>query len=200
MIYSKIIKKAFDTLMAIILLIGLAPFLFLIVLILFFTQGSSIIFIQKRSGLNLKPFSVYKFRTLAFNGNSTLSMENRRFTKTGKFFRRTGLDELPQLINVLKGDMSIVGPRPMPLEYESFYFPEHLKRFEVSPGITGLAQVNGKNNITWRRRFDLDCLYAINLNLKMDLKILWMTIIQFFSLLSDTSEHEMPVFTGKNLD
>ena len=200
MMYSRVIKNISDRLVAIVLMVVLAPVFIMIALILFFTQKGGIFFIQERTGRNMKRFLVYKYRTLVPSPDSSLSLSNREFTFAGKFLRRSGLDELPQLINILKGEMSFVGPRPMPLEYESNYSHEHLKRFDVTPGMTGWAQVHGKNNTTWQARFNFDCWYADHISVWVDLKVIWLTINQVIKSIACHREYEMPVFTGENLD
>ena len=200
MIYSKLIKSIFDRLMAMTLLIVLAPIFIVISLLLFFTQKGGIFFIQERTGWNMKRFLVYKYQTLVPSLNSSLDLSNREFTFAGKFLRRSGLDELPQLINIIKGEMSFIGPRPMPVEYESRYSHWHLKRFDVIPGITGWAQIHGKNNTSWRARFDYDCWYVDHISMWIDLRVLWMTIYQLIKSVAGQKEYDMPVFTGENLD
>ncbi len=199
--YNDYIKSFLDRALALTLLAALLPLLALLGMLLLLTQGKGIFFIQKRSGKALRPFNMYKFRTLTHDDGGSLSMENRQFTPLGKLMRATSLDELPQLVNVLKGDMSLVGPRPMPVEYEGRYSTGQRKRFEVKPGITGWAQVNGRNATSWERRFRLDAEYARKVSFFFDLKILLMTIIQTFNTLSKSRKNheEMPVFRGTNI-
>lgn len=201
MIYTKYIKHWFDIIMAIVMGGALIPIFILLCLLLLITQGKSIFFIQARSGINMKTFSVYKFRTLQQSGTNELSMDNRKFTFLGKMMRRTGIDELPQFYNILKGDMSFIGPRPMPVEYNDRYQAKHLDRFKVKPGITGLAQIHGKNDISWGERFDLDIAYAHNISFVLDAKIVLKTISQIGEALLSPGkkEPEMPVYNGYNL-
>ncbi|MDZ7605065.1 MAG: sugar transferase [Cyclobacteriaceae bacterium] len=193
--YRKFIKPSFDRILAVILMVVLAPFLVLVVLIIFIIDGSPVFFIQNRSGIGMKCFRMYKFRTLAPLENSDLSMKNRQFTKTGRSLRKTGIDELPQLLNILKGEMSFVGPRPMPVEYVVKYNDRQRERFEVMPGITGWAQVAGRNQISWSERFKLDIWYVGNQSFLLDVKICLMTMVQIVKL---QPEHTMPVFNGSN--
>ena len=201
MIYSIYIKVFFDKLLAGGLGIVLFPWLVLIFILLFITQGSPVFYIQVRSGNNKRKFKLYKFRTLVPSPSDNLSMENRNFTFFGNMMRKSGLDELPQLINILIGEMSFVGPRPMPIEYESKYNEVQIIRFRVKPVITGWAQIHGKNDISWDQRFDFDLWYVNNISLLLDIKISWMTIIQFISsIFSPNKKHvEMEVFNGPNL-
>jgi len=141
--------------------------------------GSPILFRQTRPGLNGNPFTLYKFRTMTderdVDGN--LLSDSERLTKIGRFLRSTSLDELPELFNVVKGDMSLVGPRPLLMQYLERYTPEQARRHEVKPGITGWAQINGRNAITWEEKFKLDVWYVDNQSLLLDLKILFLTIV-----------------------
>ncbi len=148
----------------------------------------------------MKRFLVFKYQTLVPSYTSSLSLSNREFTFAGKCLRKSGLDELPQLINILKGEMSFIGPRPMPIAYESKYTHEHLKRFDVVPGITGWAQVHGKNNSSWKARFDFDCWYVDHMSVRIDLKVICMTIYQVVKSIAGYKDNDMPVFTGENLD
>lgn len=140
--------------------------------------GYPILFIQPRPGLNKKIFKIYKFRTMKndYDKNKNLLPESDRLTKFGNFLRSTSLDELPSLWSVLKGDMSLVGPRPLLIEYLTFYSDKQSRRHEVRPGITGWAQVNGRNAISWEEKFELDVWYVDNQSLLLDLKILWLTV------------------------
>jgi len=202
MIYSMYIKFYLDKLLALIFVILLFPVFILLCFLLLITQGWPMFFVQKRSGKQMKVFRLLKFRTLIGSQTADLSIGNRNFTVLGKFMRNTGLDELPQLLNILRGEMSFVGPRPMPIEYEKLYSSEHKKRFLTKPGLTGLAQVSGKNNITWGRRFELDDIYVSNVSFNMDLRIFFRTLIQMFASIFGKHKDcgEMPVFNGKNLN
>src|SRR5690625_1486033 len=163
-----------------ILLILLFPILFGITIIIKCKLGSPIFFKQKRPGLYGKPFLVYKFRTmkLLYDNNGSLLPDQKRLTSLGRILRKYSLDELPQLVNVLKGDMSLVGPRPLLLEYMSLYTDEQNLRHHVKPGITGWAQINGRNEISWEEKLKLDLWYIKNQNMKLDLKIFFKTIVK----------------------
>ncbi len=193
--YRNVIKPSLDRILAVILMVVLAPFLGLLALIIFIIDGSPVFFIQYRSGIKMKCFRLYKFRTLVPLENSDLSMKNRHYTRTGRALRKTGIDELPQLWNIIKGEMSFVGPRPMPVEYNEKYNERYRKRFRVMPGITGWAQVAGRNLISWDERFNLDVWYVEHQSFLLDIKICLETIGQ---LLKFQSEHVMPVFNGSN--
>ncbi len=140
--------------------------------------GSPILFRQLRPGINGQPFTLLKFRTMtdARGKNGRLLTDSQRLTSFGRFLRSTSMDELPELWNVLRGDMSLVGPRPLLMEYLSLYSPEQARRHEVKPGITGWAQVNGRNALSWEDRFQLDVWYVDHRSLWLDLRILWMTV------------------------
>jgi lipopolysaccharide/colanic/teichoic acid biosynthesis glycosyltransferase len=171
-------KRFFDVILSLIgLCLSLLPLLILAVLV-YFKLGTPIIFIQKRPGLNGKPFNMHKFRSMtnAINVQGELLPDAERLTAFGKWLRATSLDELPGLLNVLKGDMSLVGPRPLLMEYLPCYSPTQARRHEVRPGITGWAQVNGRNAISWEDKFKLDVWYVENKSFILDIKILWLTI------------------------
>lgn len=171
------IDRAFDLLLAIILFILFSPIMAVVSLAIFFTMGRPILFSQVRPGLYAKPFTLYKFRTMANtqDSNGELLADSQRLTKVGFWLRRLSLDELPQLFNVLKGDMRFVGPRPLLMEYLPLYTPEQARRHEVKPGITGWAQVNGRNAISWQQKFKLDIWYVDHHSLRLDFKILCLT-------------------------
>jgi sugar transferase EpsL len=167
-----------DLSISILLLILLAPLFFIISLAILFTTGFPIIFKQLRPGLHEKPFYIYKFRTMVDikDAKGNLLSEEQRLTKLGKFLRQYSLDELPQLINVLRGDLSLVGPRPLLMEYLSLYTEEQKRRHEVKPGITGWAQINGRNAITWEEKFKFDLWYVDHHSIWIDIKILFITV------------------------
>ena len=175
-------KRGFDLLVSLIILILLWPVLILLILLVRFNLGSPIFFYQKRPGLNGKPFKMLKFRTMTDkrDDQGELLPDNMRITRFGKKMRSSSLDELPELWNVLKGDMSLVGPRPLLMEYLPLYNERQARRHEVRPGITGWAQVNGRNAISWNEKFELDIWYVENRSFWLDLKILWMTVLQVF--------------------
>jgi sugar transferase EpsL len=172
------VKRGLDTVLALIGLIVVSPFLLLISLSILFSMGWPVLFKQMRPGLNGKPFNMYKFRTMTskMDESGNLLPDEQRLTRLGKFLRSTSLDELPELFNVLKGDMSLVGPRPLLMQYLDRYTPEQARRHEMKPGITGWAQVNGRNAISWEEKFALDVWYVDNWSLWLDIKILALTV------------------------
>lgn len=201
MIYSNHIKVFVDKIMAGVLSILLFPFFVIICLLLYITQGRPILFVQRRSGKYRQQFNLYKLRTLIPSASPDLSMKNRRATFFGNALRRSGLDEIPQLYHILKGEMSFIGPRPMPTEYEELYNTVQFNRFQVKPGITGWAQVHGRNDISWERRFELDLWYVNNISLSIDLKICWMTCMHALkSIIKEQKKQvDMPVFKGSKV-
>lgn len=172
------LKRIFDVLVALILLIMLSLLIFVIAVLVRTKLGSPILFKQQRPGLYSKPFSLYKFRTMTGETNSggQLLPDHVRLTSFGKFLRKYSVDELPQLINVLKGDISLIGPRPLLMEYVPLYSEQQLSRHNVKPGITGWAQVNGRNAISWEEKFELDVWYVNNQTFFLDMKILLLTV------------------------
>jgi len=172
------VKRAFDLVITFIGLLLLVPVIILVAVLIRLKLGSAIFFKQARPGLNGEIFNMYKFRTMTNESDKggVLKPDSVRLTKFGKFLRSTSLDELPGLWNVLKGDMSLVGPRPLLVEYLPLYSEKQSRRHEVRPGITGWAQVNGRNAIGWDEKFDLDVWYVDNQSIWLDIKILWMTI------------------------
>ena len=171
-------KYFFDLILIILSLPLMLPIFIFITVLVFFKSDFSVFFKQARPGKNGKIFNIYKFKTMTdeFSINGELKPDNERLTKFGKFLRSTSLDELPGLWSVLKGDMSLVGPRPLLEEYLPFYSEKQNRRHEVKPGITGWAQVNGRNAISWEEKFDLDVWYIDNYSIWLDIKILWMTL------------------------
>jgi len=194
------LKRIFDLFIGIPALIISIPFMVIVGLIILFTMGRPVIFRQRRPGFHGRPFILYKFRTMTDkrDGSGKLLPDGKRLTKAGRCIRRLSLDELPQLFNVIRGDMSIVGPRPLLMEYLSRYTPEQARRHEVKPGITGWAQINGRNATTWEERFKLDLWYVEHHNLWLDIKILFKTFIQVFKTkgISAPGYETMPEFLG----
>jgi lipopolysaccharide/colanic/teichoic acid biosynthesis glycosyltransferase len=176
--YKKFIKRFLDFILSLCALIVLSPLLIVLCILVRTKLGSPIFFRQERPGRNEKIFTLCKFRTMTDERgeNGELLPDSVRLTKFGKFLRATSLDELPELFNILKGDMSIIGPRPLLVSYLPYYTEREKKRHSVRPGLTGLAQVSGRNFIDWDRRMEKDVEYVENLNFAMDLKVLWMTV------------------------
>lgn len=193
-------KRFIDVGVTILALGLLSPVLLIIALLVRFKHGSPILFRQQRPGLDGKPFTLYKFRTMtdARDAEGNLLPDAERLTSFGRFLRRTSLDELPELINVLKGDMSLVGPRPLLMRYLELYTPEQARRHEVRPGITGWAQINGRNAVSWEEKFRLDVWYVDNVSLWLDLKILFLTAWKVLKKegISQDGHATMPEFTG----
>jgi len=169
-------KRTVDILLALILLIVLLPLIFTVMISIWMIDGRPIFFIQSRPGFNEEPFRIIKFRTMSIDKNLDISNDINRITKFGNFLRKTSIDELPEIFNILKGDMSFVGPRPLLMEYLNLYSEEEKLRHSVKPGITGWAQINGRNNIDWKQKLELDIWYVKNRNIILDLKIIFITI------------------------
>ena len=180
--YAKYFKRILDFLLSLIALIILSPVFLIIAILVRVKLGSPVIFKQKRPGKNEKIFTLYKFRTMTDkkDENGNLLPDEKRLTKFGKALRSTSLDELPELFNILKGDMSIIGPRPLLVEYLPLYNEEQKHRHDVRPGLTGLAQVSGRNSISWEEKFDDDIRYIKNITFINDIKIFFNTIIKVF--------------------
>lgn len=181
-IYKRFLKRPMDFILSLIAIIVLSP-VFLVVAILVRTKlGSPVFFKQQRPGLNGNIFTMYKFRTMTNerDENGEFLPNHIRLTKFGKILRSSSLDELPELLNILKGDMSIIGPRPLLVEYLPLYNEQQRKRHDVRPGLSGLAQVNGRNSITWEEKFEYDVYYVENLTFLLDCKIVLTTIFKVF--------------------
>lgn len=178
--YRQIIKPILDVILAFVGIILALPILWSVTLILALANKGNPFFLQKRIGKGGKSFTIIKFKTMtdAKDKAGNLLPDAERLTQIGEWVRKSSLDELPQLINVLKGDMSLIGPRPLPLYYGNLYNDFQRRRNELKPGITGWAQVNGRNNIPWLKRFELDVWYVDNVCFSLDLKIIWKTIIK----------------------
>jgi len=171
-------KRLFDIVSAALALALLSPVLAVVAWLIRRQMGSPVLFRQMRPGLNGTPFMMVKFRTMrdARDANGVELPDSERLTRFGQFLRATSLDELPELWNVLKGDMSLVGPRPLLMEYLPLYNPREFRRHEVRPGVTGWAQVNGRNSLSWQQKFEMDVWYVENRSFWLDLRILWMTV------------------------
>ncbi|TMO83623.1 sugar transferase [Pseudoalteromonas spongiae] len=198
------LKRLFDIFVAITLLLLLLPILLVVALLIRINLGGPILFSQDRPGLNGKIFKMYKFRSMSNerDQHGNLLPDEVRLTKFGRMLRATSLDELPELINILKGDMSLVGPRPLLIEYLPLYNEKQAKRHHVRPGITGWAQVNGRNAISWPEKFELDVWYVENQSLILDFKILFMTFYKVIKKEGITADGEATTsfFKGNNLD
>src|SRR5690554_1104243 len=194
------LKRIFDVVASGIGLLVLSPVILIVALLIRQKLGSPVLFRQTRPGLNGKPFEMVKFRTMldATDKNGNPLPDEQRMTQFGSFLRSTSLDELPELWNVLKGDMSLVGPRPLLMEYLPLYSKEQYRRHEVRPGVTGWAQVNGRNAISWEDKFQLDVWYVDNRSLWLDLKILFLTVKRVLVRdgISGDGEVTMSRFTG----
>ena len=177
---SRIIKYVLDRVVAAMAVLVFSPLILIVAIAIYLRMGTPLIFNQSRPGKDGRIFKFYKFRTMTNDRDAegNLLDDELRLTAFGKFLRETSLDELPQLWNVLRGDMSFIGPRPLLVRYLNRYTPEQARRHQVKPGITGLAQVNGRNSITWEEKFKLDVLYVDNWSLLLDLKILFITVLK----------------------
>lgn len=196
------IKRVLEFIIALIGLILASPILLIVAILVRIKLGSPIIFRQQRVGLNGEIFEMVKFRTMkdAYDAEGNLLPDEERLTAFGIFLRKSSLDELPELWNVLKGDMSLVGPRPLLVEYLPLYSEEQMKRHNVRPGITGYAQVNGRNNISWTKKFELDVYYVENFSLWLDIKILFQTVAKVLGQADINQEGNATVerFNGMN--
>jgi len=196
------LKRLFDFLISLVALLLLLPIFLLLTLLVRVKIGAPIFFTQTRPGLHGNAFTMIKFRTMtnARGADGALLPDAERLTRFGRFLRATSLDELPELWNVLKGDMSLVGPRPLLMEYLPLYSPEQARRHDVRPGITGWAQVNGRNAISWDEKFRLDVWYVDHQSFWLDMKILFLTVRRVFQRhgISADGEVTMPRFTGNH--
>jgi lipopolysaccharide/colanic/teichoic acid biosynthesis glycosyltransferase len=201
-IYSRIFKRGMDFMVALIALIVLLPVMLILIFLLLITGHRKFFFVQQRVGYKEKLFYLVKFRSMteAKDVNGILLSDEIRLTNFGKWMRKTSLDELPQLFNVLKGNMSIIGPRPLLIQYLDLYSEEQKKRHWVRPGITGWAQVNGRNAISWKKKFELDVWYVNSINFFLDFKIIFMTIKKIFVSegINQNGQATVEAFNGKN--
>lgn len=200
--YRVLLKPIFDRLAAFIALIIFLPFILCFTLFLFKINKGKPFFIQNRPGKDGKTFRLIKFRTMVdkVDSNGILLPDNQRITKMGKFMRSYSVDELPQLVNILLGNMSFIGPRPLLTEYLILYNARQLRRHEVMPGLTGWAQVNGRNSLSWQQKFELDIFYVDNISLYLDIRILLMTINRVIRRegIDSSQNATMPLFRGNN--
>ncbi len=189
--YKIYIKPLLDKIFGYIIITLFSPIMLIIASIIYVRMGRPIFFSQQRPGLDEEIFTIYKFRTMSDERDSdgNLLSDEKRLKGIGKMIRSTSLDELPQLFNVLKGDMSFIGPRPLLVEYLKLYDQKQRRRHEIKPGITGWAQVNGRNAISWQKKFDLDLYYVDNCSFILDMKIFWMTFLKLFKR-SDISSYD----------
>lgn len=201
--YKSYFKRILDFIIVLVLLLLIWPILLCIILWIYFAnKGSGVFFTQERPGKDGKIFKVIKFKTMTDerDENGNLLPDGDRLTKIGKFIRSTSIDELPQLINVLKGDMSLIGPRPLLPQYLPLYSKEQMRRHEVRPGITGWAQCNGRNAITWTKKFELDVWYVNNVSFCLDIKIIFLTVkkVLLRADISSDNDATMEDFDGTN--
>lgn len=199
-IYKRFLKRVIDLLAGTALLILFSPVMFFIIVLQLFFHKGKIFFKQQRPGYKGKLFSILKFKTMSdsLDENGNLLPDVKRLTPWGSFLRKTSLDELPQLINIVKGDMSMVGPRPLLVEYLTLYNERQNRRHNVRPGVTGWAQVNGRNAISWDQKFELDIWYVEHVSLWLDIKILFRTLkkVLWAEEVNHTGHATMPVFKG----
>ena len=201
--YKHFFKRFFDFWIALVALICISPILLVVTIwLLFANKGAGAFFTQERPGMDAKIFKVIKFKTMTDerDENGELLPDADRLTKVGKFVRSTSIDELPQLINVLKGDMALIGPRPLLVQYLPLYSKEQARRHVVRPGISGWAQCHGRNNISWTEKFKLDVWYVDHVSLMTDLKVIWITIMKVLkrSDISQEGQATMEAFNGEN--
>ena len=204
-IYSRYIKRVVDFVAALLLLILLSPLMLAVIIVLHFAnKGAGVFFAQDRPGKHERIFKALKFKTMTDerDADGNLLPDGDRLTPVGRFVRSTSIDELPQLINILRGDMSFIGPRPLLVQYLPLYSAEQHRRHNVTPGMSGWAQVNGRNTISWTRKFELDVYYVDHISLALDLKILFLTIRNVLSRkdinTTDGTSATMDYFNGKN--
>ena len=199
-LYRKYFKRLFDFIFSVLAFSALIPVFIIITFVLFFTNNGQPFFLQRRPGLNGMIFILVKFKTMndLKDNNGNFLPDAKRITAFGKFLRQSSLDEIPQLINVICGHMSIIGPRPLLVEYLPLYNEHQKRRHEVRPGITGWAQVNGRNAISWKEKFELDVWYVDNLSLLLDLKIIYFTLVKVFKKegINQEGHVTMSRFTG----
>jgi len=197
-----VFKRLFDIILSIVLIIVFSPFYIVVSILILVKMGRPILFRQKRPGFNEKIFGIYKFRTMTndTDKDGNLLPDEQRLLGLGKTIRSLSLDELPQIFNVLKGEMSFVGPRPLLVQYLPLYNDRQKKRHDVKPGITGWAQVNGRNAISWKQKFEYDVWYVENQSFWLDIKILWLTFLKVVkrSDISSDSSVTMEAFKGSN--
>ena len=205
--YKNFFNRGFDFFIVLCVLLVIWPFLLIItILLIIFNEGAGAFFFQERPGYKGKPFKIIKFKTMneKKGPDGNLLPDIQRITKFGSFIRNTSIDELPQLINVLKGDMALIGPRPLLMQYLPLYSKEQMRRHDVRPGITGWAQCHGRNNLTWTKKFELDVWYVDHVSLKTDLEVIFTTVIKVIKRNDIDNEkiiekkYTTPLFDGTN--
>lgn len=200
--YKKIIKPIFDVVLALVLLLLLSPLLLIVVLGIYIQGERPIFFKQKRPGKDGKIFTIYKLRTMTNEKDEegNLLPDEQRLHSVGRLIRSLSLDELPQLFNVIKGEMSFIGPRPLLIEYLPLYNEEQKRRHDIKPGITGWAQVNGRNSISWKKKFELDTFYVDNISFLLDMRIVWLTLKKIIQRegVSSSTHATVEKFNGHN--
>lgn len=205
--YKNFLKRVFDFIIVLCVLLLIWPFLLIVtILLLIFNEGSGAFFLQERPGYKGKPFKIIKFKTMneKRGPDGKLLPDVQRITTFGRFVRNTSIDELPQLINVLKGDMAIIGPRPLLMQYLPLYSKEQARRHDVRPGITGWAQCHGRNNLSWTKKFELDVWYVDHVSFRTDVEVVWTTamkVIRRTDIENETvgeKQYTTPLFDGTN--
>lgn len=205
--YKNFLKRVFDFIIVLCVLLVIWPFLLIVtILLLIFNEGAGAFFLQERPGYKGKPFKIIKFKTMneKKGPDGKLLPDVQRITKFGSFVRKMSIDELPQLINVLKGDMAIIGPRPLLMQYLPLYSKEQARRHDVRPGITGWAQCHGRNNLSWTKKFELDVWYVDHVSFKTDVEIIWTTAMKVLKRADIENEnveekkYTTPLFDGTN--
>ena len=205
--YKNFLKRVFDFIIVLCVLLIIWPFLLIVtILLLIFNEGAGAFFLQERPGYKGKPFKIIKFKTMneKKGPDGKLLPDVQRITKFGNFVRNMSIDELPQLINVLKGDMAIIGPRPLLMQYLPLYSKEQARRHDVRPGITGWAQCHGRNNLSWTKKFELDVWYVDHVSFKTDVEIVWTTAMKVLKRADidnenvDEKKYTTPLFDGTN--
>ena len=205
--YKNFLKRVFDFIIVLCVLLVIWPFLLIVtILLLIFNEGAGAFFLQERPGYKGKPFKIIKFKTMneKKGPDGKLLPDVQRITKFGSFVRNMSIDELPQLINVLKGDMAIIGPRPLLMQYLPLYSKEQARRHDVRPGITGWAQCHGRNNLSWIKKFELDVWYVDHVSFKTDVEIVWTTAMKVLKRADIDNEnveekkYTTPLFDGTN--
>ncbi|NNE77023.1 MAG: sugar transferase [Pricia sp.] len=198
--YKRFFKRIIDIALSFLILLLFSPILVLTIILLSIANKGEAFFIQKRPGKNEEIFKIVKFKSMndKRGPDGELLPDGERITTVGQFVRKTSLDEIPQLINVLKGDMSLIGPRPLLIAYLPLYSEEQARRHLIRPGITGWAQVNGRNTVPWKQRFELDVWYVDNVSFLLDMKILWLTLLKVIKRdgISSETSATMEFFTG----